>query len=84
MEDIIIIRTGIEPTIYFKHLCTQCDALLEVKITIKEFNCPKCDSDEICIQSPEMMVKKYIRESINGRQLENRSSSKRLMKKSKK
>ncbi len=86
MEDIVVVKSGIEPTLYFKHVCTQCDALLEIKSSIKEFKCPGCESEEICVQSPETMVKKYIREGmpLTPRQLGKNASSKGLLKKSKK
>jgi predicted RNA-binding Zn-ribbon protein involved in translation (DUF1610 family) len=59
MEDIIVVKPGIEATIYFRHTCTQCSATLDIKDTITEFKCPGCGSDETCTQSPEAMVKKY-------------------------
>ena len=81
MENIIVIKPGLEPTIYFRHVCTQCRAILDIKNSILEFKCPGCDNNEICDQSPENMIKKYGEiESSSPRQL-TKNSSKKLSKK---
>lgn len=61
MEDIIVIRPGIDPLIYYRHICTQCDAELQVKNSYIGFTCPCCGSDEICVHNGDTMVKRYVR-----------------------
>jgi predicted RNA-binding Zn-ribbon protein involved in translation (DUF1610 family) len=59
MEDIIIIKAGLKAQIYFRHTCSQCLAILEVKDSVQDFKCPCCENEEKCLQSPETMTKKY-------------------------
>jgi predicted RNA-binding Zn-ribbon protein involved in translation (DUF1610 family) len=59
MEDIVVVKAGIEATVYYRHTCSQCDAVLDIKGTVTEFKCPNCGKDEICTKNPESLVKKY-------------------------
>ena len=59
MDDIIIVKPGLKAQIYFRHVCSSCWAILEVRDTIQDFKCPCCEHDETCLQSPEAMTKKY-------------------------
>lgn len=59
MDDVIILKAGLKAQIYFRHVCTRCFAILEVKDTITTFKCPCCENEETCLQSPEEMTKKY-------------------------
>ncbi len=85
MEDIVIVKPGFEPQIYYKHICTQCDAELEIKNTFIGFNCPCCNSDELCVHNGNNMIKKYIRIPQNYKQndklTDRQSSSKKILKK---
>ena len=86
MEDIVVVKKGMEPQIYYKHICTQCDAELEVKNSFIGFKCPECGSDELCVHNGDTMIKKYIRTAQSPRSsdiknVEKKSSSKKLSKK---
>ncbi len=85
MEDIVIVKPGIEPQIYYKHICTQCDAELEIKNSFIGFKCPCCNSEELCVHNGESMIKKYIRtpqRSVsNDKLIDKQSSSKKILKK---
>ena len=61
MEDIVIVQKGIQPTIYFPHTCSQCSAVLDIKSTITKFECPECQSPEICTQDHKTMKKVYLK-----------------------
>ena len=88
MEDIVIVKQGIEPLIFYKHICTQCDAELEIRNSYIGFKCPCCSSDELCVHNGESMIKKYIRTAQNTppvqaspRTTEKKSSTKKLFSK---
>jgi predicted RNA-binding Zn-ribbon protein involved in translation (DUF1610 family) len=86
MEDIVIVKMGIEPQIYYRHICTQCDAELEIKNSFIGFKCPCCNSEELCVHNAETMVKKYIRtaqtpRSVETKDIVKKTSSKKLAKK---
>lgn len=60
MEDIIIVKQGVEPTIYYTHTCSLCEAQLEIKKTTSlYFSCPCCKSNEALMQDPSNEIKKY-------------------------
>lgn len=81
MEEIIIVKQGIEPTIYYPHTCSVCEAQLEIKkSTILTFLCPCCQSNETINQDPHHEIKKYNGKTIDQRKI----SSKNLLKKQKK
>ena len=63
MEDIIIVKKGVDPLIYYVHTCSQCDAVLDIKSTITSFDCPGCQSHETCLQDQKTMKKVYVKES---------------------
>lgn len=81
MEDIIVVKPGIEPQIYYRHICTQCDTELEIKNTHIGFKCPCCNSDEICIHDGSTMIKKFIRTAQTPIHIEKKSTSKKALKK---
>jgi predicted RNA-binding Zn-ribbon protein involved in translation (DUF1610 family) len=63
MEDIVIVKKGVEPLIYYPHTCSQCDAVLDIKSTIVNFECPECQSAETCLQDHKTMKKVYVKNS---------------------
>ena len=77
MDDVIILKPGLKAQIYFKHICSVCKAILEVKDTIKTFKCPCCESDETCSQSPEDMTKKYTAEQQSQAESPRKATSKK-------
>jgi len=82
MEDVIMISPGIVPTVYYQHTCTQCYALLQIKDSVSKFNCPGCNHDEFRSQTPEILVKKYIRNVLPSdslKDLPKKKSSKKLI-----
>lgn len=86
MTDIVVVKKGIEPQIYYRHICTQCDAELEVKNSFIGFKCPECNSEELCVHNGETMIKRYIRTAqlpkfVETKHIEKKSSSRILAKK---
>lgn len=59
MEDIYLISPGIEPTLYYEHTCSRCDAKIGVKATLALCICPHCNLEEAYTQSPETLIKQY-------------------------
>lgn len=80
MENIIIVKPGMDPVIYFRHVCNHCRAILDIKISILEFKCPCCLNDDVCDQNPETMIKKYDAVETSPRLL-TKSLSKKISKK---
>ena len=80
MEYIVIIKPGIEPTIYYPHTCSVCEAHLEVKKTGSlNFSCPCCNNTETLVHDPLHEIKKYHNKTTDSR----KTSSKNLLKKKK-
>jgi predicted RNA-binding Zn-ribbon protein involved in translation (DUF1610 family) len=80
MEDIVVVKKGIVPKIYYVHTCSQCDAVMDIIETVTKFNCPECESHEVCIQDQKTLKKVYLKENNITRM----DSGKNLKKKGKK
>lgn len=61
MEDnIIVVKPGVEPTIFYSHTCSVCEAQLEVKKSPSlYFACPWCKSNEALMQDSSNEIKRY-------------------------
>jgi len=61
MTEIILVKEGIKPTLYYRHICTNCNTTYDIINTITAFKCPECQNDEICVQNQNMLIKKYFK-----------------------
>lgn len=84
MDDIILVKPGIDPIMYYRHVCTRCDAIAEIKGTLVVFTCPHCTYEEPYIQSQDCAVKKYVRVGGTPRQIEPRQIERTISKSIKK
>lgn len=61
MNDVFLVKKGIDPTIYYRHTCGTCESEFDIVNTVKQFKCSHCNSEEICAQSPESQIKRYLK-----------------------
>ena len=59
MEDIYLISPGITPTLYYKHTCSRCEAVVAVKESLTTCICPHCQLEESYTQNPDNLIKQY-------------------------
>jgi predicted RNA-binding Zn-ribbon protein involved in translation (DUF1610 family) len=62
MDEIIVVKKGVAPKVYFAHTCSQCDAVLDIISTVINFNCPECEHEEVCLQDQTTIKKVYIKD----------------------